>query len=381
MKISRRKTLSLIGGGAILAATGAGTYVSREPTQALAPWAAAGGYADIRKRALSYAILAPNPHNRQPWMVDLAIEGQVRLYVDTNCLLPHTDPFARQIVIGLGCFLEVLRMAAAQDGYVLSFDLFPEGEDPTKLDNRPVAVAHFLPSTEAQPDALFQHVLQRRTQKEPFDLSRPVENGDLEHLTKAALNGVRRGSSNDEKSVEHFRALSERAMRIEIETPHTYRESVDLFRIGRAEINANPDGIDFSGPMFEALRLAGLFTREQALDTSSLTYSAGIDAVLSNTRTAMAHIWITTKGNTRQDQIHAGHDWVRLNLQSESMGLGIQPLSQALQEYPEMAEPYQQVHKELSQDGETVQMFARLGYCAPVAKSPRWPLEAKLMNG
>ena len=31
---------------------------------------------------------------------------------------------------------------------------------------------------------------------------------------------------------------------IEIETPRTYKESVDLFRIGRAEVDANPDGID-----------------------------------------------------------------------------------------------------------------------------------------
>ena len=50
------------------------------------------------------------------------------------------------------------------------------------------------------------------------------------------------------------------ALRIEVETPHTYQESVDLFRIGRREVDANPDGIDFSGPMFESMHLTGLFT-------------------------------------------------------------------------------------------------------------------------
>ena len=44
------------------------------------------------------------------------------------------------------------------------------------------------------------------------------------------------------------------AFLIEFRTERTYRESVDLFRIGRAEVDANPDGIDLSGPMFEALR-------------------------------------------------------------------------------------------------------------------------------
>ena len=54
-----------------------------------------------RMQALSYAILAPNPHNRQPWLVDLQVDGQVTLYVDQTRLLPHTDPFSRQIVAGL----------------------------------------------------------------------------------------------------------------------------------------------------------------------------------------------------------------------------------------------------------------------------------------
>ena len=44
--------------------------------------AAAGGYSDLRKRALSYAILAPNPHNRQPWPVDLSEKYTVVLYRD-----------------------------------------------------------------------------------------------------------------------------------------------------------------------------------------------------------------------------------------------------------------------------------------------------------
>jgi hypothetical protein len=32
------------------------------------------------------------------------------------------------------------------------------------------------------------------------------------------------------------------------------QESVEVFRIGRREVNANPDGIEFMGPMFEAMR-------------------------------------------------------------------------------------------------------------------------------
>ncbi len=58
----RRQFIALIGGGLVFAAAGATAFVStRTPEKALAPWRHAGSDdTDIRKFALSYAILAPN---------------------------------------------------------------------------------------------------------------------------------------------------------------------------------------------------------------------------------------------------------------------------------------------------------------------------------
>ncbi len=380
MTLTRRKTLALIGGGILFAAgAGGGLILTRAPRTAGAPWALAGTYDDPRLRALSYAILAPNPHNRQPWMVDLSRPETAVLYVDTNRLLPHTDPFSRQITIGLGCFLEVLRMAALEDGLAVSVDLFPDGADAAALDGRPVAVCHFAP-TEAAPDPLFAQVLNRRSLKEPFDETRPVPDSALPPLIAAAIHGTRVGASVAPDSIAEMRALSHEALRIEIETPRTYQESVDLFRIGAREVDANPDGIDFTGPVFEGLAAAGLFTRQSALDPDSTAYRQGLAAVFANTDTAMGHIWQVTATNTRADQIAAGQDWVRINLAATALGLGLQPLSQALQEYPEMAAPYAEIHRRLAPEGGTVQMWARLGYGPDVAPSPRWPVEAKLLE-
>lgn len=381
MILSRRKVLGIIGGGTIIAATGtAGFAITRTPQKALAPWGMAGSYEEIRRRALSFALLAPNPHNRQPWIVDLVGNDEVVLYADTSKLLPMTDPFNRQITIGLGCFLEMMRLAAAERGYHVDIDLFPEGEDQNALNKSPVARAIFKLDQNVKRDPLFAHVMERRSLKEPFDLTRPVSADILEVLGRSVVSGTRFGGTVDANEIAQFRTLTRAAMRIEIETPHTYQESVDLFRIGHREIEANPDGIDFSGPLFESLRLLGLFTRTTALDTTSSAYQAGLDAVYANIDTAMGHIWMVSATNTRREQIAAGADWVRVNLAATGIGLSTQPLSQALQEYPEMATLYSDIHRLLAPSGGTVQMFARIGYGPEVAPSPRWPLEAKIAS-
>ncbi len=381
--MKRRSFLALAGGGVILAAgAGIGGYlVTRRPDKALKPWQDAGSlYSEPRRKALSYAILAPNPHNRQPWLVDLSRDNQVVLYVDRERLLPHTDPYGRQITIGLGCFLELMRMAALQDGFRVELEFFPDGQNSKALDRRPVAVASFVEESSVAPDPLFAQVLDRRSLKEPYDMTREVSSEALDGLLSVAGEGVSVAASNDALGVQALRKLTREAMILEIETHRTYKESVDLFRIGSAEVEANPDGIDFSGPMFEAMHLTGLFSREAALDRSSSAYQEGIAAVLQHTDTAMAHLWMVTAENSRVDQIKAGRDWVRVNLEATALGLGIQPLSQALQEYPEMTAHFQDVHRMLAPDGGTIQMLARLGYGIAVPRSPRWPLSAKIMK-
>jgi hypothetical protein len=381
MNLSRRNMINLVGGGAVLAAVGAfGFKATRAPQTAYMPWNRAGEYEDPRMRALSWALLAPNPHNRQPWLADLSESGAITLYVDTDLLLPHTDPFNRQIIIGLGCFLELLRMAAAEDGYQADLMLFPQGSNVKALDQRPIARIALTADSALTRDPLFAWVPARRSNKEPYDTTRSLAPELLTQISAAATKGTRFGGTVDAAQVAEWRALTREALRIEAVTPHTFQESVDLFRIGRHEVDANPDGIDFSGPMFESMHLTGMFNREVAADPTSFAFKVGMDAFFDNTDTAMGHVWLVTADNSRETQITTGADWLRVNLAATAQGLGFQPLSQALQEYPEMAEPYAQVHERLAPDGGTVQMLARIGYGPVVGTSPRWPLESKIRN-
>ncbi|SEJ07145.1 hypothetical protein SAMN05444007_103261 [Cribrihabitans marinus] len=303
-------------------------------------------------------------------------DDELTLFFDTEKQLPHTDPFDRQLTIGLGCFLELMRMAGNAAGYSIDIALFPEGEDEAGLDSRPIARAKF---TQSSPiiDPLFEHVMARRSNKEPFDTSRAVPPDALTRIL-AVGEHAQIGGSIDQDEIAYWRELTTEALRIEIETPHTYKESIDLMRIGKAEVNANPDGIDFSGALFETLALAGVMTREALLDPDSLGFREGLKIVTENTRTAMGHLWMVTSGNSRREQIAAGADWLRVNLACTAEGLGFQPLSQALQEYPEMAELYATTHGNLAPDGGTVQMLARIGYGPDVPVSPRWPIDTKI---
>ena len=98
--MNRRNFLNILGGGTFLAAaSSAGFLFSRTPKTALEPWKSAKTYTDPIQRALAHALLAPNPYNRQPWLVDLRQKGQVTIHRDTTRDLPMTDPFNRQIFI------------------------------------------------------------------------------------------------------------------------------------------------------------------------------------------------------------------------------------------------------------------------------------------
>ena len=75
--MNRRHFIRMAGGGIVtgLAAVALpGCSLSSDfPAAALEAWQGPGAQPDLRRWALAYAILAPNSHNRQPWMVSLEI--------------------------------------------------------------------------------------------------------------------------------------------------------------------------------------------------------------------------------------------------------------------------------------------------------------------
>lgn len=378
-----RRTILVTGTSAIIVCTSGCASVLPDASEVREPWSAAakGGFGDPRLNALAYAILAPNPHNRQPWQVTLEGDHALTLHCDLERRLPETDPPDRQITIGLGAFLELLRFAAAEQGFRVETTLFPEGEPQPRLDRRPIAHVVFMPDAASPRAPLFQYALARRTVRSPFAKGIPVSTEMLQRVASDASVGEAFAWTTDATRVEALKQLCREGWSIESHNPKTHHESTRLTRIGAAEVAANPDGISLYGPMMETYRLMGVLSRAEMERKGSRAFKSTLSFYNALIDTAQAFGWLSSGANTRADQIAAGAGWLRINLAATKNGLAMHPLSQVLQEFPEMAACYESFHRLAGVAAPArVQGLFRFGYAKEPRPAPRWPMTSRISN-
>jgi hypothetical protein len=389
--MQRRNFIRLAGGGTVLAAAAASLSVvgcsTGMPAEAIEAWsgpAADIGEGDIRRWVLSYAILAPHSHNLQSWIADLRTPGEIVLTCDRTRLLPQTDPLARQIMMSHGTFLELLDLAARERGLRADIALFPLGAfESDKVDDRPVARVRLTPDSTVQKDPLFGYILQRRTHRGLYDSARPVPAAAWAAITKSTgQTGVQvgRATTTEAEAMAEHRRIALDAWRIELTTPRTIMESYAVLRVGPAEIASHRDGLSLLDAVPQALARVGLFDRARAPAPDAYVTTSQIADFEKKLASTPSFLWMVTAANDRITQVNAGRAYARVQLAATGQGLFMQPLSQALQEYPEQRVPYRQIHAlaQATQTGQTVQMWARVGYAQPVGPAPRRPLKAFL---
>ncbi len=199
------------------------------PKSAVRAWNTVPPDTDLRRWVLSHALLAPNPHNMQPWIADLSADAAITLRLDTTRVLPETDPYGRPMLMGCGAFLELLSLAAAERGHRAEIALFPSGPTGSTLDGRAVATIRLTADASIAPDPLFKQVRERRTDRREYD---------------AQLQSIRKTASS--------------AWSIELRTKRTMMETMRVLRFGSREIDRHRDGLVITSPTLVTLKRLGL---------------------------------------------------------------------------------------------------------------------------
>jgi hypothetical protein len=151
-------------------------------------------------------------------------------------------------------------------------------------------------------------------------------------------------------------------------------------RIGPTAIANHRDGISINGSFPRMMHAVGIFDPMEVPQRGAASLQRVMDRWVPF-ETGSGFLWLAGPDNTRATQLAAGRAYVRLHLQATAAGVDMHPLSQALQEFPEVRGPYQALHRELGVDPSRgpVQMLARVGYAlAPGGPSPRRELASLL---
>jgi hypothetical protein len=384
--MDRRNFIRIVGGGVVLAA---GLYgcSSRMPAAAIEAWQGPAPQADARRWILSYAILAPHSHNLQSWLVDLGTPDEILLRCDLARLLPETDPYSRQIMMSHGTFLELLDIAARERGLRADIELFPEGAfAPEKIDQRPVARIRLSRDASIGKDPLFAQILRRHTNRSLYDVQRPVPAQAWQAMADAVKSPALRfgfTGAGDTDRLQQHRTIAAQAWRIELTTPRTILESLKVLRVGAGEVVQHRDGLVVMDLPVVLLDKAGLFDRSRAPAADSYATTSQIKDFDRKLESTPGFLWMVTEGNDRAAQVGAGRAYARVQLAATAHDVAMQPLQQALQEYPEQARPHADIRRllEAPAPATTIQMWARVGYAPPIEPAPRRPLEAFVVRG
>lgn len=364
-----------------------GSYLSKKY---LEPWnkSYSQQFDDPRLQVIAHGILAPNAHNMQSWKISLSkeSENEFTLFVETERLLPETDPYSRQITVSQGTFLELARIAAEELGYRAEIRLFPNGEfdedgSVESLARFPVAAVQIVPA-EARPNPFYDAIFERVTNRTTY-LDKPLTPQQIQQLKSLNPDStlILEIFQNGE-DLARLKELAREGVQIESNQYGTMHETNLVLRMNERQKNEYRYGLTMdsqglSAPaQFFMQSLGTIFPLDE--EASGKFWRKSEFQRIEHTP---AYALIISADNSRTAQVKSGMLFSRLQLAGTTMGLSMQPTSQVLQEYPEMAKLYEEVHQEFTKNGHVIQMMVRLGEASQsVSHSPRMDVMSFIMK-
>lgn len=300
-----------------------------------------------------YAILAPSSHNTQPWLFHVDDE-EVWIYADPARWLQVADPGQRELHISLGCALENLLIAAEYFGFGYEVRV-PQDE------RREGPVARVRMTAEAEPCGfrgpdLLDCIPRRRTNHSIYD-AKPIPDEVRWALFACAVEvDLKLHLLFDDATKREVHDLVVEADARQFADPK-WREELGYW-IGQGA---------FGAPWLLA-KMGQLAVTYVNLGRST----ARRDALIL--MSAPAFGLITAEQDTVGSRLRVGQLFERVYLNAERYGLGIQPISQIVEDEIARARL-----ADLVPGGVAMQPF-RMGYAEPERNpTPRRPLEEVLI--
>ena len=327
------------------------------------------------------AILASSPHNSQPWRFTVSAR-QIDVYADQSRNIGAIDPLLREMHVGLGCALENLLLAASALGYTYQLSLLPNLNNPTHM-----ARVRLTPG-KVQPNALYEAIAQRHTNRGSYDTTREVSSETLQSISSLSM-----GLPN--VTVHWFSSRAERqrlgewivaATRAIIADPEQSADSAKWSRHDWRELQRARDGVTLDAQGLSPLVLTA------AKMLPALSQQQNDDAWLRNTEdvhvgTAAAFgIIAVPNPQAPLERLRGGQFWQRMQLWATTQGLAMQPLNQlperADREVTQDLEPrFTRALSALMEGTQTQALMPfRIGYpLTPALPSPRRSVEQVLL--
>jgi hypothetical protein len=313
-------------GGVVWRAHDQGLF-ARERAAAFDPWRDwAQGASDGTMALITAASLAASPHNTQPWLFRVKADT-IDLFADPERHLGAFDPYRREMLLGLGCALENLVIAAGTRSLAAHATLLPQAGDAS-----PVARVRLSGST-APVSPLAAAIAARHTNRGRYRIDRPVDAD-----TRSALHAL---ADEPDTRLVLFDADSPRGTQFARATIHAteriiadhemYADSERWFHHAWSDVKRKRDGLNLFGvglsPLMRTLALLGPPPSPQTSASAWLTMTR--ESQLSSAPVFGA-LLVRDLYDARQTLL-AGRLWQRAHLEATLRGVAMQPLNQTME--------------------------------------------------